>query len=160
MYLVPFKREGEFKIDSVQIRNGSFTVQRVIDDADICILRTRPLLRLSLQELLVVIEPGQVKVSIGATSSATGTLSNDELQRWKESKMFTDQFRQQAKAELDSKKDTAWYNQRMQELHDVSLNFNVKFVERNKDNKAGRFVYSMIHHQLTPEQVEAFAITE
>ncbi len=160
IYLVPFTKRGEFRIDSVQIQNGTFTIKREIGEDDICILRARPLLRLSLQELLVVIEPGHVKVNIGSTSSASGAPLNDELQRWKENKELTDQFRRQALTELNSKKDTAWYDQRIQDLHEVSLNYNIQFVERNKDNKLGRFVYSMIRHQLTPEQDKTFAISE
>ena len=40
--------------------------------------------RLGFQPLLVVVEPGEVKVVVDSISSASGTPQNDSLQVWKE----------------------------------------------------------------------------
>ena len=48
------------------------------------VLRLRHLLRIYIQELLVVTEPGTIHVKADSVGSVTGTPQNDALQKWKE----------------------------------------------------------------------------
>lgn len=48
------------------------------------VLRLRHLLRVYIQELLVVTEPGTIHVKADSVGSVTGTPQNDALQKWKE----------------------------------------------------------------------------
>ncbi len=69
-------------LDSTFIRNGRFefkgTKERLVD------VRIEKFKRMGVQNLLVVTEPGEIEVVIGARSSGRGTPQNDSLQVWKD----------------------------------------------------------------------------
>lgn len=69
-------------LDSTFIRNGRFefkgTEERLVD------VRIEKFKRMGVQNLLVVTEPGEIEVVIGARSSGRGTPQNDSLQVWKD----------------------------------------------------------------------------
>ena len=69
-------------LDSTFIKNGRFefkgTKERLVD------VRIEKLKRMGVQNLLVVTEPGEIEVVIGAKSSGCGTPQNDSLQVWKD----------------------------------------------------------------------------
>lgn len=69
-------------VDSAKIVNGKFTIDTKKNM--LCILRLDWRYRYGLQDLLVVVEPGDVKCTIDSVSSAVGTPNNDQLQKWKE----------------------------------------------------------------------------
>ena len=68
-------------LDSTFIEGGKFefrgTVERLAD------IRLEKMRRIGTQSLLVVTEPGDIRVTIGAVSSGGGTPQNDSLQVWK-----------------------------------------------------------------------------
>ena len=68
IYLVPAEGANSSNVDSTKIKNASFTFKGDVER--IAIIRTRPILRLSLQELLVVTEPGDIKVVLNSPSSS------------------------------------------------------------------------------------------
>jgi len=130
LYLVPLQGATSENVDSVQIENGLFRFEKVVDEPQIFILRLRPLLRLKVQELLVVVEPGATAIAtLGAPSSGGGTALNDSLQQWKENKA-------------------------------QNSTYNYNFVRNNEENVVGRFVYSVIKGTLTPEQIELLSMPE
>ncbi|MDD3550015.1 MAG: DUF4369 domain-containing protein, partial [Bacteroidales bacterium] len=64
-------------IDSVRIENKSFVFTGKADSAQVKIIRLRPQLRLEIQELLVVQEPGEkIWVKLDSLSSSGGTRQN------------------------------------------------------------------------------------
>ncbi len=69
-------------VDSVVIENGSF--EFVKDTVGVYDIRMAWMYQSKLQDLLVVTEPGEVKVMISSNSSASGTAQNDSLQAWKQ----------------------------------------------------------------------------
>ena len=82
IFIVPQGPHEPSEVDSVLIDNGRFTF--VTDQEKMGIIRVTMYRRLGLQDLLVVTEPGEVKVTISASSSCGGTPQNDSLQVWKE----------------------------------------------------------------------------
>lgn len=83
IFLVPMfgPQDAEY-VDSVVIKDGSF--EFVADTTEMKVIRVDYHFRDGAQELLVVSEPGDVYVKIGANSTSHGTPQNDSLQVWKE----------------------------------------------------------------------------
>lgn len=101
VYLTPAEDANSTNIDSVRIKDGKFTFTG--DSERVSIIRMKPILRLKVQELLVVTEEGTITVHIGANSTCSGTSQNDLLQEWKDvmmarNKKFT--------AMMDAKQDS------------------------------------------------------
>lgn len=82
IFLVPLygPKTAEY-VDSIEIKNGSFEFS--IDTLMLAQILVDYHFRMGVQPLLVVTEPGDVQVTIGEVSSATGTPQNDSLQQWK-----------------------------------------------------------------------------
>ena len=72
-------------VDSVVITNGKFEFQS--EPGEMKIIRIAYRYRIGVEDLLVVMEPGQLEVVIDSISSCKGTPQNDTLQHWKEHTM-------------------------------------------------------------------------
>lgn len=99
IFLVPMQGvQDAAHVDSAVIENGRF--EFVADTVEMKVLRVDYRYRLGTQDLLVVSEPGDVKVAIGSNSTSAGTPQNDSLQVWKDQLMKAgreySQLRQQA----------------------------------------------------------------
>lgn len=82
VYLVPAIGDNPSNVDSTKIINGKFTFKG--DTERVCIVRLKPMLRLKLQDLLVVTEKGTTSVKLGLNSVGGGTRQNMMLQQWKD----------------------------------------------------------------------------
>lgn len=82
IFLVPMygPKTAEY-VDSMEITNGQFHFEP--DSAQMYKILLDYHYRMGLQPLLVVGEPGTVKVTIDSISHATGTPQNDSLEQWK-----------------------------------------------------------------------------
>ncbi|MBS2098297.1 DUF4369 domain-containing protein [Carboxylicivirga linearis] len=144
IYLVPFNNPTVERVDSVMVYDGTFTFKGKVDQPEVYIVRTRPKLRLQLQELLIVKEPGDITIKFGPDSSASGTNSNDSLQKWKEFKTGIDnshkQFLKQYKSDFISKETLT---NKLDSLHKTALDYNHSFIKENSNNVAGQFVQSL-----------------
>jgi len=162
VYLVPFKGATLENVDSTAIQNGSFEFKREVKQKEMAIIRTRPLLRLTLQELLVVIEPGYLNVILDKESSASGTVLNETLQQWKEKKAQSEEarilLRQMLQVADDSSK--VELQARMDQLIEDYSTYNYEFVRENKENIVGQFVYTLIEGSLTLQQKEILNIAK
>jgi hypothetical protein len=151
------------KVDSVQIKNGTFCFSGTIKTPEVFILRTKHLLRFKLQELLIVKEAGAINVKIGQNSSATGTALNDSLQLWKEQKMMSDSLlfalRKQYRALNDSLLQTR-IKLKADSLNNQISNFNYNFVRNNMENAVGKMVYQLKKNSFTAEQKEKLGTIE
>ena len=154
IYLVPLTGATKETVDSTQVKNGMFSFEGVVDTSDIRILRTRPILRFKLQELLVVVEQGKLNVLLDSVSCAQGTPQNDALQQWKEEKMKTDRelmsLSQQKKNADPSVADSIGYEQ--EQIKDRFNEYNFNFVKSYGFNTVGSFVYSTSRHTFSEEQ--------
>lgn len=82
IFLVPVKgpKTAEF-VDSMEIKDGKFHFES--DTSQMYTIVMDYHYRFGLQPLLVVSEPGEVKVIIDSVSHAGGTPQNDSLEQWK-----------------------------------------------------------------------------
>ena len=82
IFLVPFKgpKTAEF-VDSMEIKDGKFHFEK--DTTQMYTILMDYHYRFGLQPLLVISEPGVVKVTIDSISHAMGTPQNDSLEKWK-----------------------------------------------------------------------------
>jgi hypothetical protein len=94
VYLVPmYGPQDKEHVDSAFIHDHHFFFKK--DSTELAIVRVDYHYRYGLEDMLVITEPGQVKVTIGPISSCGGTPQNDSLQVWKEEVM---RFRQNARS--------------------------------------------------------------
>ena len=154
IYLVPLFNPSKERVDSTIIANGKFMFEEDIDSTEIFILRTKPELRLHLQELLVVKEPGCLVVKIGSVSIASGTPLNDSLQRWKENKMIFDVALSELRRNYQASDsvEQARIKQQSDSISARNLEFHFNFVKNNYDNVVGKMVYRMVSSAFTEEQ--------
>ena len=83
IFLVPLTGPATAEnVDSVEIHNGKFEFST--DTLMMGKILIDYHYRYGFQPLLVVVEPGEVKVVVDSISSASGTPQNDSLQMWKE----------------------------------------------------------------------------
>ena len=82
IFLVPLygPKTAEY-VDSVEIKDGRFEFTK--DSLMMAKILVDYHYRMGLQPLLVVVEPGEVSVTIDSISHATGTPQNDSLDKWK-----------------------------------------------------------------------------
>jgi len=162
IYLVPFIGATIENVDSTYIKDGAFRFEKQVNQKDMMIIRTRPLLRLRLQELLVAIEPGELHVAIDSVSTSKGTPLNDSLQQWKEKKMKFEETRSVLKrmllaADDDSKAEFQIRLERLSKEYDES---NYNFLQENRNNMVGQFVYKIVSGSLTEQQKQELDISQ
>lgn len=80
IYLVPMEN-APGRVDSAKVTNAAFTFRG--KGEEMRVLRMRHALRILIQELLVVTEPGKIHVEADSIGSVSGTPQNDALQQWK-----------------------------------------------------------------------------
>lgn len=83
IFLVPFKgpKTAEY-VDSMEIKDGKFHFET--DTTQMYTILLDYHYRFGVQPLLVIGEPGELKVVIDSISHAKGTPQNDSLEKWKE----------------------------------------------------------------------------
>lgn len=86
IYLVPLVNTDSVGVDSAMVQGDKFVIETTHVNL-MSVIRMDFHFRYGLEDLLVVTEPGTISVKIGKVSSASGTLQNDELQKWKERTM-------------------------------------------------------------------------
>lgn len=90
IYLVPFAGATPDNIDSAVIHDGRFRFDGNATEDGVYIIRMRPMMRLFIDELIVIKEPGRIHTTLSQHSSAKGTPQNDSLQSWREYKASVD----------------------------------------------------------------------
>lgn len=147
VFLLPLDGVMPRIIDSVLVKEKSFVFTGKADSAQVKIIRMRHLLRLDIQELLVVVEPGNIWVRLDTVSAAGGTPQNEKLQAWKEAKMQADQTMNLLKRMNQAGVDQETSVRIMEQWEKVQADFkqyNRKFIDQNQGTAVGRFVSDMI----------------
>ncbi len=147
VFLLPLDGVMPRIIDSVLVKEKSFVFTGKADSAQVKIIRMRHLLRLDVQELLVVVEPGNIWVRLDTVSAAGGTPQNEKLQAWKEAKMQADQTMNLLKRMNQAGVDQETSVRIMEQWEKVQADFkqyNRKFIDQNQGTAVGRFVSDMI----------------
>ena len=123
IFLVPYYGPKDAAhVDSIEIEDGMF--EFTTDTLMLAQILVDYHHRMNTQPLLIVTEPGEVKVKIGLDSSASGTEQNDILQSWKiRSEQHNTQFRLMNKTARDAEKagDSITYKTYKQKADSVHL---------------------------------------
>ncbi len=99
IYLVPFSG-GASGTDSAVIHDGRFRFSGTSSKDEVCIIRMRPMMRLFIDEVILVREPGHIHVKLSEVSTASGTPLNDSLQNWRSFKQDLDSQLEDIKKKL------------------------------------------------------------
>ncbi len=153
IYLVPFKNASPETVDSTRIKDGKFTFKG--NDEEVKILRMRPLLRLAIQELIVITEPGTTYIIADSTSAAYGTPQNEVLQNWKNNLIKTNSesaILHQRIKEASNTQDSLLLASFKDTLIIRQQDFNYQILMQNDSNTVGQFIHSMTYHSLREEQ--------
>ncbi len=146
IYLVPFSGSTAGKVDSATIHDGRFRFDGSAPKSDICILRMRPMMRLFIEELIIVREPGRVRVKLSDVSSAAGTPLNDSLQSWRDYKrgideQMTELKKKKRKAPPAEQQELNAAQDSLKRLFDIR---NRASMTANENNAFGEFLESWI----------------
>ena len=93
IYLVALDGPISRNVDSTIITDRKFYFEKEADSMCVKILRVQARLQFSIQDLVVVLEPGDLKVNMSANSHGEGTRLNNILQSWKDKKLSYDSIR-------------------------------------------------------------------
>ena len=153
MYLVPVEN-APGRVDSVKITNASFSFSG--RGEEMRVLRMRHLLRIEIQELLVVTEPGTIRVKADSLGTVTGTPQNDALQRWKEGlEKRQESYRFIRKGLRTVIGEDSLHLMRLRDsLRKQEQESNFLFMKKQGKNTLGVFMQKMLRGSLTKEQQE------
>lgn len=142
IFLVPmFGLQDAAHVDSVVIKDGKF--EFVADTTEMKVIRIDYHYRGGVQDLLVVSEPGDVTVVIGANSVSSGTPQNDSLQVWKDRMMkFNTEYNKLRMQARQSGSDDILMT-KGKEIQKQLRDFNVAFTQRQSPGVFKDFLQKM-----------------
>ena len=142
IFLVPmFGLQDAAHVDSVVIKDGKF--EFVADTTEMKVIRIDYHYRDGVQDLLVVSEPGDVTVVIGANSVSSGTPQNDSLQVWKDWMMkFNTEYNKLCMQARQSGSDDILMT-KGKEIQKQLRDFNVAFTQRQSPGVFKDFLQKM-----------------
>lgn len=153
VYLVPLEGATAENVDSTYIKDGQFRFTGRIDTSSIHIIRTRPIVRLKLQELLVVLEPGEIQTKLESASRTGGTVLNNALQEWKEKKTSFDLKKDYLSSLLNQTDKAEVIENELLKIDADFSKYNYSFVKANRKNIVGSFVFKITRTLLSPQQI-------
>ncbi len=127
--------------DSAVVHDGRFRFEGVVEEPEVCILRMRPMMRLFIQELIFIKEPGHVRTLLSKVSSVKGTPQNDSLQNWNVNKAKIDEQFQALSKKMKKASDEE-YSKLVRQYDSLKIYFdtyNEGVVSRN-DNAFGNYI--------------------
>lgn len=151
IYLVPMEN-APGRVDSAKIVNAAFSFKG--EGEEMRVLRMRHVLRLYIQELLVVTEPGTIRVKADSIGSVTGTPQNDALQAWKEAREKKQAAFVAARRRLKNAagEDSLRLVQVLDSLREQERERNFSFLKEQGNNTLGTFMQKTLRGSLTQEQ--------
>lgn len=142
IFLVPmFGLQDAAHVDSVVIKDGKF--EFVADTTEMKVIRVDYHYRDGVQDLLVVSEPGDIKVTVGANSISGGTPQNDSLQAWKDQMMkFNSEYNKLRMQARQSGSDDILMT-KGKEIQQQLRDFNIAFTKRQSPGVFKDFLQKM-----------------
>ncbi|MCC8198208.1 MAG: DUF4369 domain-containing protein [Tannerellaceae bacterium] len=166
IYFAPLENATKENIDSTYITNGKFYFEGLFGSDEIRVIYTTSFASLFLQELLIVLEPGTIYVTLGKNSTATGTNQNNLLQQWKEKKedvmtrvQNLQRWLKTSKEDLSSE-EIQEIESNIQIIENEFIEDNYNFIQQHWYTTVGQFVYKMVGNSLTEEQKESLKLLE
>ena len=138
IFLVPFTGPKSAEtVDSMEIKDGKFHFET--DSMQMYKILIDLRFRVGIQPLLVIGEPGEVKVVIDSVSHAVGTPQNDSLEKWKvRTEIHNRELSKMRRyiADLQQQGDTVrakYIQQRADSFHLVYKNYSRQMAENLKE---------------------------
>lgn len=146
IYLVPFSGSTAGRVDSARVRDGRFRFDGTAETGGIFIVRMRPMMRLFIEELILIREPGNIRARLSEHSSASGTPLNDSLQNWREYKQTIDTQLEDIKKRLRraNAHEEARLKASQDSLRTLFDKHNRASAQANEDNTFGEFLESWV----------------
>ena len=148
IFLVPFTGPKSAEtVDSMEIKDGKFHFET--DSMQMYKILIDLRFRVGIQPLLVIGEPGEVKVVIDSVSHAVGTPQNDSLEKWKvRTEMHNRELMKMRKfaADLQTKGDSVqakYIAQRADSFHLVYKNYTRQLAKNMKEGVLHDFLKDM-----------------
>ncbi|MCQ2237025.1 MAG: DUF4369 domain-containing protein [Bacteroidales bacterium] len=146
VYLVPFFNATNDRVDSAVIHNSRFEFRGKTDKPEVNIIRMRPMIKIFIEELILMREPGHIRTTMAETSVVKGTALNDSIQKWHTYNVETKQRIANLNKELRQARQRR--NQpavdSLVHISDMLLmefnNKNRSMAQANKDNAFGQFL--------------------
>lgn len=148
IFLIPFYGPKTAEtVDSMEIKDGKF--EFTTDSAKLYKILIDLRFRRGIQPLLVIGEPGDVKVIIDSVSHAVGTPQNDSLEKWKvRTEMHNRELGKMRKYVMDLKKSgdsvqAKYIAQRADSFHLVYKNYTRRMAKNMEGQTLGDFLKDM-----------------
>ena len=148
IFLVPFTGPKSAEtVDSMEIKDGKFHFET--DSMQMYKLLIDLRFRVGIQPLLVIGEPGEVRVVIDSVSHAMGTPQNDSLEKWKaRTEIHNRELGKMRRyiADLQKQGDTVrakYIQQRADSFHLVYKNYSRQMAENLKEGVLHDFLKNM-----------------
>ena len=148
IFLVPFTGPKSAEtVDSMEIKDGKFHFET--DSMQMYKILIDLRFRVGIQPLLVIGEPGEVKVVIDSVSHAVGTPQNDSLEKWKvRTEIHNRELGKMRRyiADLQQQGDTVrakYIQQRADSFHLVYKNYSRQMAENLKEGVLHDFLKDM-----------------
>ncbi len=142
IFLVPmFGLQDAAHVDSVVIKDGKF--EFTADTTEMKVIRVDYHFRDGVQDLLVVSEPGDVKVTIGSNSISGGTPQNDSLQVWKDKVISFNTEYNKLRMQVRQGGSTDSLMAKGKEIQNAMREFNVAFAQRQPEGVFKNFLKNM-----------------
>lgn len=142
IYLVPmFGVQDAAHVDSAEIKDGKFEI--TVDTVEMKVIRVDYHFRDGAQELLVVSEPGNVNVTIGANSTSSGTPQNDSLQVWKDKLLEYNKAYSKLRMQARMEGSDNLLLTKGKEIQKAQREFNIAFAKRQPEGVFKNFLTKM-----------------
>lgn len=142
IFLVPmFGLQDAAHVDSVVIKDGKF--EFVADTTEMKVIRVDYHYRDGVQDLLVVSEPGDIKVMVGANSISGGTPQNDSLQVWKDQIMKFNTAYNQLRMQARQEGSDQLLMTKGKEIQNQLKEYNIAFLKRQPAGVFKNFLQNM-----------------
>jgi thiol-disulfide isomerase/thioredoxin len=163
LYLRTLDDNAEFntKLDSITVNEGKFEFKGVVEQPQLAVIQTNDR---KLPQMFLVLEKGNIHITLGEDASLSGTQANDSLQLYYS---FAEN-NTKAQNEIRQKYQDAQADQSLTEelaksllsqydsLNTLSQRFDSVFVTNNTNNLAGLWVLSRSIYNMTAAEIEAF----
>ncbi len=144
VYLVPAEGSNPSNVDSTIIKDGRFVFTG--DTERVSIIRLKPILRMKIQELLVVTEGGVITAKLDFNSIGGGTSQNNLLQTWKDLALKSNRdfaMMQIAKNKGVNNEELTLLERKYSASHSALLLFTKQVIHEHKSSTLSNFLSNM-----------------
>jgi hypothetical protein len=154
VYLVALDGPISKDVDSTIVTNGSFNFEKKADSLCVKILRVPVRYPNYVEDLVVVLEPGNLKVVLSPNSHGEGTRLNNILQNWKEKKHAYDSLQFVIYSQMRKEPDKNITDSLLKYSESLSCIYKAELkglMNENLNNGIGLFLFKIYYHDFSME---------